>query len=156
VTTSQTSLSPHREAMLGHLEWLAAPMAQQSPELRFEIAWSDPETGPNCAKTFRIDAVGDAAKFAAWINLKGKNTYVGATLKGSDTPAKGRTRTEHAAVATCLPVDIDGEFVDGGRKLASIAKPQLLVLTGRVPQSRGQLWVRINPTADMELWGEVN
>jgi hypothetical protein len=156
VTIAQLPPSPDRSAMLRHLEWLAEPVAQQSPDLRFEIAWSDPETGPNRAKTFRLDEAETAVGFAEWINRKGCNGYVGATLKRSETPTKGRTRTEHAAVATCLPVDIDGEFVDGGRKLASIAKPQLLVLTGRVPQPRGQLWVRINPTDDMELWSEVN
>jgi hypothetical protein len=156
MTNAQNFMNPNGTGMLRHLEWLAEPVAQQSPELRFEIAWSDPETGPNRAKTFRLDEIDAAIAFAEWINRKACNVYVGATLKGSETPTKGRTRTEHAAVATCLPVDIDGEFVDGGRKLAIVAKPQLLVLTGRVPQSRGQLWVRINPTADMELWSEVN
>jgi hypothetical protein len=156
VTVPQLSMSPNRTDMRRLLEWLAEPVANQSADLRFEIAWSDPETGPNRAKTFRLDEIDAAIAFAEWINRKGCNVYVGATLKLGDTPAKGRTRTEHAAVATDLPVDIDGEFVDGARKLGTIAKPQLLVLTGRTPQPRGQLWIRINPTEDMKLWSEVN
>jgi hypothetical protein len=139
-----------------HLEWRVEPVANSSPDLRLEIAWSDLEAGPNRAKTFQLDDLDAAVEFAEWINGKGCNVYVGATLKGADTPAMGRTRTEHAAVATCLPVDIDGEFFDGARKLATIAKPQLFVLTGNVPQPRGQLWIRINPTQDLTLWREVN
>ena len=145
-----------RSAMLRHLEWLTAPVAETHRELRIEIAWGAPESGPNRAKTFRLDQIGDAVGFAVWINSKGCNVYVGATLKHADTAAKGRTRSEHAALATCLPVDMDGSFCDGARKIAVIAKPQLVVITGRAPETRGQLWIRINPTDDITLWSEVN
>ena len=150
------SLASDSAAMLSHLEWIVAPVCHSQPDLRLEIAWADPDTGPNRAKTFRIDAIDAAVRFAAWINLKGRNVYVGATLKRADTPAKGRTRTEHAAVATCLPIDMDGDFVDGTRKLAMIARPQLIVVTGCTPQARGSLWIRIAATDDMALWSEVN
>lgn len=145
-----------RLAMLRHLEWLIAPVRDMHPNLRLEIAWGDPESGPNRAKTFRLDQIDAAARFAEWINAKGCNVYVGATLKRADTPAKGRTRSQHAALATCLPVDIDGGLVVGARKLAVIAKPQLMVITGRAPEPRGQLWIRVAPTEDMEVWSEVN
>ena len=112
--------------------------------------------GPSCAKTFRLDQIDDAVDFAVWINSRGCNVYIGATLKRADTPAKGRTQSKHAALATCLPIDIDGHFVCGARKLAVIAKPQLVVITGSTPKSRGQLWVRLTPTEDLTLWNEVN
>jgi hypothetical protein len=105
-------------------------VGQASPDHRLEIAWGDPERGPHLAKTFRLDEIDVAAEFAAWINSKGCNVYVGATLKCAGAPGKGRTRAKHAALATCLPVDIDGGFVEGVRKLGDIARPQLLVLTG--------------------------
>jgi hypothetical protein len=44
----------------------------------------------------------------------------------------------------------------GARKLAVIAKPQLMVITGKAPEPRGQLWIRLAPTEDMEVWSEVN
>lgn len=144
------------EMMRAHIEWLTAPVREAHPDLRVEIAWGAPDRGPSCGKTFRLDRIDDAVAFAIWINLKGCNVYVGATLKRADTPAKGRTGSEHAALATCLPVDMDGSFCDGARKLAVIAKPQLVVITGRAPETRGQLWIRINPTDDITLWSEVN
>ena len=88
--------------------------------------------------------------------MKGCNVYLGATLKRADTPPKGRTKSQHAALATCLPVDMDGAFVEGARKLGMIAKPQQFVITGRTPEERGQLWIRVSPTDDMTLWSEVN
>src|SRR5271166_4771384 len=153
---SATAYRPNRADMRRHLEWLAEPVCCASPDLRVEIAWADPETGPNRAKTFQLEKLSDAVQFAAWINSKGCNVYVGATLKRADTPAKGRTRAEHAALATCLPVDVDGDFETGARKLGTVAKPQLLVLTGRTPEPRGQLWIRIAPTEEMEAWSQVN
>lgn len=153
---SAAAYRPNRADMRRHLEWLAEPVRGKSPDLRLEIAWADPETGPNRAKTCRLDEIDDAVGFAAWINGKGCNVYVGATLKRADTPIKGRTNSPHAALATCLPVDIDGDFDIGAHKLATFAKPQLLVLTGRTPQPRGQLWIRIAPTEEMEAWSEVN
>jgi hypothetical protein len=147
---------PDRAAMLRHLEWLMGSVRQAHPDLRFEIAWGDPESGPNRAKTFRLDQLNAAVGFAAWINAKGCNVYVGATLKRADTPAKGRTGGQHAALATNLPIDIDGSFVDGARKLAIIARPKLVVITGRAPEPRGQLWIMITPTEDIECWSEAN
>ncbi len=153
---TKSAIRADGSAMFNHLNWLVAPIRDTHPQVRLEIAWADPDTGPNRAKTFRTDAIDDAVGFAVGVNEKGANVYVGATLKRADTPAQGRTRREHAAVATCLPVDIDGDLVDGARKLATIAKPQLVVLTGRTPQLRGQLWIGVAPTEDMGLWGEVN
>lgn len=156
MTISQLSLRPDSAAMREHLDWLVAPVRDTHTHLRLEIAWADPDTGPNRAKTFRIDAIDAAVRFAVWINQKGTNVYLGATLKRSDTPAKGRTRTEHAAVATCLPIDVDGDLIDGTRKLATIARPQLIIVTGCTPHARGSLWIRIATTEDMPLWSEVN
>jgi hypothetical protein len=116
-------LRPDSAAMLNHFDWLVAPVRKTHRHLRCEVAWGVPHRGPSCAKTFRLDRIGAAADFAAWINSKGYNVYVGATLKVADTPVKGRTRSEHAALATCLPVDVDGVFVAGARKLGTIAKP---------------------------------
>jgi hypothetical protein len=142
--------------MLRHLEWLIGSVGEVQADLRLEIAWGDPESGPNHAKTFRLDQLNAAVGFAAWINAKGCNVYVGATLKRADTPVKGRTGGQHAALVTNLPIDIDGSFVVGARRLANIAKPKLVVITGRAPEPRGQLWIMITPTEDIESWLEAN
>jgi len=142
--------------MQHHLEWLVAPARGVHSDLRIEIAWGDPGSGPSRARTFRLDQIDTAVSFAAWINSKGCNIHVGAALKRADAPARGRTGSQHAALATALPVDIDGDFVAGARKLGGLAKPQMMVITGRTPEVRGQLWIKIKPTADMDLWNEVN
>lgn len=149
------SLEPDQTAMRMHLDWLCAPVRESRPKLRFEIAWDSPEIGPHNAKTFRLDQIDEAVEVACLVNSRGCNAYVGATLKRADTPPSGRTRAEHATVATCLPIDIDKEFVAGARGLASFAMPQLLTITGTVPETRGQLWLRLTPTEDLTLWGEI-
>lgn len=147
---------PNRAAMRDHLSRLTDVEREALPDLRVEIAWGDPDEGPSHARTYRIDEIEAAAGFAAWINARGCNVYVGATLKAIDAPPKGRTSIGHAVLATSLPIDIDGDFVAAACKLASIAKPQLVVITGLQPQIRGQLWIRIKPTDDMATWAEVN
>lgn len=147
---------PDPAAMRDHLSWLTDVESEALPDLRVEIAWGAPETGPRSARTYRIDQIKDAVNFAACINAQGCNVYVGSTLKRADASANKRTRGEDAVLATSLPIDIDGNFVAGARRLTLIAKPQLLVLTGRVPETRGQLWLRTSPTEDMDLWADVN
>ena len=39
-----------RLAMLRHLEWLVAPVRETHRDLRFQITWADPESGPNGAE----------------------------------------------------------------------------------------------------------
>ena len=46
---AQTSLHPDRAAMRRHLEWLTEPVVEKHPDLRVEIAWSNPDDGPNRA-----------------------------------------------------------------------------------------------------------
>ena len=132
---------PDRPAMRRHLKWLTEPVRQTSSQLRVEIAWGDPDSGPNRAKTFRLDQIDAAVSFAAWINFKGCNVYVGVTLKRADTPASGRTGSQHAALAAALAIDIDSDFVSGAKRLGVIARPQQMVITGRLPGLRGQLLV---------------
>jgi len=146
------SPEPDERAMLLHLVWLTFPARSVAPDLRVEIAWGAPDSGPNRSRTYGIDELGGAVAFAVWINRKGCNVYVGATLKSADAPHKGRTGADKASLATCLPVDSDTQFVATADQLATIAKPQLLILTGQHPEARGQLFVRIKPTTDLTAW----
>jgi hypothetical protein len=142
--------------MSNHLGWIVGPAVAVYPDLRFEIAWGPPARGPAFAKTFRLGETTRAADFASRENATGSNVYVGVTLKRPDTPSMGRSAAKHAAYATCLAVDLDGDFIVGARKLANVAKPQVMIITGRTPERRGQLWIGTKPTTDMDLWSEVN
>ena len=142
--------------MAAHLAWLVEPVHDTHPNMRFEVACGEPDRGPNIGRTFALGEIGDAISFVAWANARGFNCYVGVTLKRADTPAKGRSKTEHAALATALAVDVDGDFANCSRKLIAVAAPTLVVKTGTTPGSRGQIWFRLQPTGDMALWSEVN
>lgn len=142
--------------MLLQLEWLTRPVRNVAPDLRVEISWGDPTTGPNRSRTYRIADLNSAVGFAVWINRKGCNVYVGSTLKCADAPEKGRLAAGHAALATCLPIDSDEQFAATASRLAAIAKPQLLIVTGRQPEARGQMFIRIKPTSYLAAWETVH
>lgn len=151
-----TSLPPDIETIRKHLRWLCEPALPQFEDLRIEIGWGDPAKGPDRSRTYAINDLASAAGFSAWINHRGCNVYVGATFKRPDTPEKGRTSAAHAALATCIPVDIDTRFTAVAAQVAALARPQLLVLTGRTPQTRGQLFIRIAPTTDLAAWEQLH
>lgn len=151
-----TSILQDRDAIAQHLNWLIQPAISVNPSLRLEIAWGKPSMGPNCAKTFRINDVEAASNFAAGVNNTGCNVYVGVTLKSPEALSDGRTKSSHASLATCLPIDIDGDFHAGLMKLQKIVTPHLVVMTGLTPEPRGQVWIGIAPTSDMDLWKDVN
>lgn len=143
---------PDRATIRRHLEIVA----RRDPALQanqVEIAWGKPETGPNRARLFAVSQLLAAVEFAASANETGCNVYVGTTLKNPDAPTDRRTGSRHAAIATCVAIDIDRDLVSGARKLP--VKPQLLVLTGSTPSARGHLWIGIEPTTDLVLWDEV-
>lgn len=143
---------PDERAMLAHLAWLCLPAMSANSALRLEIAWGPSDVGPVSGRTFALTELRDAASFAAWINLRNCNVYVGVTLRCADAPAKGRTRAEAAVLATSLAVDIDADFAATADRIACLAKPQLMVLTGRQPALRGQLFIRVEPTTDLVNW----
>jgi hypothetical protein len=146
------TLTPDGSAMGQHLEWLTtgAPI-----DYRFEIAWGNPDQGPTNGRTFRLDDVASAVDVATQANLAGQNVYVGVTLKHSETPEFGRTSIAHAAVATGIAVDFDRAFLSGARRLGSIARPQLILITGRQPSLRAHLWVRMSPMYKLKIWDHV-
>ena len=45
--TTQHAIRADCSAMFNHLEWLIAPIRDTHPKVRLELAWADPDTGPN-------------------------------------------------------------------------------------------------------------
>jgi hypothetical protein len=149
-------IGANRATMAAHLAWLVGPVRDSHPDMRIELACGRADGGPNIGRTFRLDEIDNAVGFASWANARGLNCYVGATLKRHDTPAKGRTKAEHAELATALAVDIDSDFRAVAQKLLAVAAPALIVRTGATPRPRGQIWLRVEPTGDLALWNEIN
>ena len=147
------ALVPDRAAIQRHLDCVAGRGSAVQPNLKVEIAWGEPDAGPNRARLFPVSQRPAAVEFAASVNGTGCNVYVGTTLKNADAPSDRRTSSQHAAIATCVAIDIDQDLAAGARKLP--VRPQLLVLTGRTPNARGHLWIGIEATSDMALWDEL-
>lgn len=144
---------PDGESILRHLQFIAAPCP--CPELQLELAWGGPEEGPNCARLFPVSHLEAAAAHAALVNQAGCNVYVGITLKKGDACSSRRTGNSAAVIATSVAADIDGDLVAGARKLPQGVRPQLIVITGTTPHTRGHLWFGLQPSADFDLWDEV-
>jgi len=101
-------LTPNREAMTRHLDWLVAPARDQFPEALFEIAWDSRRDGQvNAARLFRLDEIDAAVSLAATKNASGHNLYVGLTLKKPTTAREGRTSADDFLAMTVLAVDAD-------------------------------------------------
>lgn len=147
-----TVLTTDRSVIRRHLTLIGGVAA---PELQIEIAWGPPDRGPAQARLFRVTKLDQAANFAAMRNAGGCNVYVGATIKRADSRSSRRTHARDAVVATCLPIDIDGDLITGARQLPRGIRPQLLVLSGRTPALRGHLWIGLQATHDLDLFDAV-
>ena len=152
---TQVGFEPHLPSILRHLNLIGTNAPLSFPELQIELAWGEPEEGPNCARLYPVSQIAAAAEQAALVNRNGCNVYVGITLKKGDAATNRRTRNSDAAMATCVAVDIDGNLVASAGKLPQGIKPQLLVVTGSIPQTRGHLWFGLQPSGDLDLWDEA-
>jgi hypothetical protein len=139
--------------MLRHLQLIAA---SAPAGLKLELAWGPPESGPRRARCLLVSQIHSAAEAAATLNATGNNIYVGTTIKSADSPSNRRTSASHAALATCLAIDIDANLIAGARKLPHGIKPQLMAVSGTKPELRGHLWMSLQPTSDLDLLEDVN
>ena len=140
---------PDMNVMRAHIKWLIEPVLTTHPELRVEVACSDDKGRVNRARTFPINKINAAVSFAARMNSQGRNVYIGAILKKGDAPREGRTKGVDSALATALAIDIDENAHEVATKILDIVEPAVVVLTGRTPRPRFQMWVRVALTEDL-------
>ena len=146
---------PDRSSIVQHLNFIVSNARSLSPELQLELAWGGPEEGPSSARLYPVSLIEKAADDAVFFNQAGCNLYVGTTLKRTDAPKSRRSSRVHALLATCVAVDIDGNLVAGARGLPLGIKPQLVVVTGSTPHTRGHLWFGIKASDDLDRWDEA-
>jgi hypothetical protein len=151
---------PDIEAMTRHVEHLFSG----SPAGMVELAWTD--TTPDDsgryrlrhAKLFSTDNLSELVTEAARLNATPMcNVYIGAALRHPNTAPFGRAKDDDASILTAAYVDLDDPgAATAAKDIYGALKPTLIVVTGREPHTRAQLWWRLDaPYTDRSQWPEL-
>ena len=152
--------TPDANAMREHLEHMFGGYLDGFHDGLIELAWTD--TKPNAdgryalrhAAMFGTDQVEELATEAVRLNSQPMcNVYVGAALRKPGTFPGGRAADADVLALTCSYVDLDddGAAISAKDKYGT-AKPSKVVVTGREPYVRAQMWWRLDePITDFGL-----
>jgi hypothetical protein len=157
----QPIFTPDVSAMRHHVEHLFGGYLDGCHEGLIELSWTD--TRPDAAGKYRLgnarlfgtDSLDELVDEAARLNAQPMcNVYIGAALRHPDTAPFGRSKDRDAWALTCAYVDLDdAEAATNARHIYGVDKPTLVVVTGRAPHTRAQLWWRLEePLKDADQW----
>jgi AAA domain len=153
--------TPRIEAMQLHVEHLFGGYLDGCHDGLIELAWTD--TKPNDdgkyplkhARLFGTDKIDELIEEAARLNSQPMcNVYIGAALRKPDTAPFGRAEDSDAYALTCGYTDQDepGTATDA-KNIYGKAKPTMIVVTGREPHTRAQMWWRLDePCTNPSEW----
>jgi hypothetical protein len=151
---------PDIEAMTRHVEQLF----RGAPAGMVELAWTDtiPDDSGRYrlrhAKLFSTDNLSELVTEAARLNATPMcNVYIGAALRHPNTAPFGRAKDDDASILTAAYVDLDDPgAATAAKDIYGALKPTLVVVTGREPHTRAQLWWRLDmPSTDRAQWPEL-
>ncbi|MCC6194599.1 MAG: AAA family ATPase [Burkholderiales bacterium] len=152
MTSNVTAIfQPDETAMLRHLEHLFGGTLDGRHEGLIEIGWRDERDGKlRHGQLFGTDKLEEAAAFAAKTNAApGRNVYVGGALRHPDTAPFVRSNDEDAWASLAVWADLDDDgAADEVRHKYRGCPPTCVVVTGRVPHKRAQLWWRFTEALD--------
>ena len=161
----QPIFSPAADAMRQHLEHLFGGYLDGCHDGLIELAWTDTrpdETGRYRLKNanyFGTDQFEELIAEATRLNSTPMcNVYVGAALRKPGTPPFGRSKDHDAYALTAVYTDLDDEGATVSAKgvYGEHAKPTMVVVTGREPHTRAQLWWRLDePITDPAAWPDL-
>lgn len=157
----QPLFQPDTSAMAQHVEHLFGGYLDGCHEGLIELSWTD--TKPDAAGRYRLanarmfgtDKLDELVDEAARLNAQPMcNVYIGAALRQPDTAPFGRGQDRDAWALTCAYVDLDdAEAATNAKNVYGLDKPSLVVVTGRAPHIRAQLWWRLEePLTDANHW----
>lgn len=151
---------PDIEAMTRHVEHLFGGV----PDSLVELAWTDstPDDSGRYrlrhARLFSVNALSELVTEAARLNATPMcNVYIGAALRHPNTAPFGRAKDEDANALTAAYVDLDDPgAATAAKHIYGTLKPTMVVVTGREPHTRAQLWWRLDdPCTDRSQWPEL-
>jgi hypothetical protein len=149
---------PDGDAMLRHLEHLFGGFLDGKHDGLIEIAWTNPYKDAKGryslknAQLFGTDNLEEAVALAIEKNVvPNQDVYVGATLRKPDTAPFARGNKDDFYAAPLVFVDLDDD--DAGAQAKTRYRgcpPTCVVITGRTPNLRAQLWWRLEePITDI-------
>jgi hypothetical protein len=152
------SLEPSYLQMMQHLLHLFSGLPDECREGAIEISWSLPmNKGPSKSRYFSFAEIGSAVQFAHIVNRKnGQNVYIGPALRKSGLG--GRSKDSDVLLTTCQYADLDSaEANENAEKNFQHCPPTAIVITGRIPHVRQQLWWRLEkPQFDIAASIQLN
>jgi hypothetical protein len=156
----QPIFTPDTDAMRVHVEHLFGGYLDGCHEGLVELAWTDtkPTDGKyklRHARLFGTDRLDELVEEATRLNAQPMcNVYIGAALRHPHTAPFGRGQDSDAYALTAAYVDLDDPgAATAAKDIYGKAKPTLIVVTGRAPHIRAQMWWRLDePLTDPKTW----
>jgi AAA domain/RepB DNA-primase from phage plasmid len=157
----QPILRPKADLMLAHVDHLFGGYLDGYQDGLIELAWTD--TVPDQdgkyrlrhARLFGTDQLYELVEEAARLNSQPMcNVYIGAALRKPETAPFERASDDDAYVLTAAYVDLDDPgTANAAKNIYGKAKPTMIVVTGRAPHTRAQMWWRLDePLTDTKQW----
>ncbi len=152
---------PDLNAMRAHVEHLFGGDLGTCADGKIELAWTDnrPDTAGRYrlknARLYGVNEISELVDYAAMLNSTNNcNVYIGAALRKPDAAPFGRAQDSDAYALTCAYVDLDDPGAAGQAKdIYGLDKPTFIVLTGRAPHVRAQMWWKLDePIQNTEWW----
>lgn len=151
----QPIFAPNAETMREHVEHLFGGYLAGCQEGLIELAWTDATTHAlRHASLYATDDIDALVARAVIVNaVSGCNVYIGAALRRPETAPFGRASDSDFFALTCGYVDLDEPGAAMAAKdVYGTVKPTRVVVTGKVPHPRAQLWWRLDePITDPRL-----
>jgi hypothetical protein len=147
-----TLFVPDADAMRDHLDHLFGGYLDGMHDGLIELAWTDTKPGQDGryslrhAMMFGTDQIEELIAEAVRLNSQPMcNVYVGAALRRPGTFPGGRGNDGDVLALTCVYADFDDEgAATSAKDKYGGAKPTKIVVTGREPYTRAQMWWRLD------------
>jgi hypothetical protein len=164
--TVHTLSKPNPDAMRAHVEHLFGGYLDGYHDGLIELSWTDikpDESGKHplrSARLFKTDEIDTLLNEAARLNQQPMcNVYIGAALRKPTTAPFGRAKDSDCLCLTAAYVDLDDEGAVAAAVdiyKGKLVKPTMVVVTGRAPHTRAQVWWRLDePATDPEQWSAL-
>lgn len=160
----QPIFQPDADAMRLHVEHLFGGYLDGCHNGLIELAWTEPTVNVDGkhplkhARLFGTDQIDDLLEEAKRLNSQPMcNVYIGAALRKPGTELIGRTNDKDAFALTAAYVDLDDPgAATSVKEVYGKAKPTLIVVTGRAPHTRAQMWWKLDePITDPSIWSSL-